>query len=155
VNEGLEALREAQARLSVETARLNAHELVAPFSGTVVKIHKNVGETVGRDQVLISMVDVRKLRAEIFVPVDQISVLREHETVSLIAEIPGRPRITGTVVHIAPTIDAATKTVRAVVEVDNGERVLPSGFSILLDFSSVAVIPGVDIVASGTSEPGP
>lgn len=144
VNEGLEALREAQARLSVETARLNAHDLVAPFSGTVVKIHKNVGETVGRDEVLISMVDVRKLRAEVFVPVDQISFLREHETVSLIAELPGRPRITGTVVHVAPIIDAATRTVRAVVEIDNGERVLPSGFSILIDFSSAVVSADVD-----------
>jgi RND family efflux transporter MFP subunit len=144
VNEGLEALREAQARLSVETARLNAHDLVAPFGGTVVKIHKHVGETVGRDQVVVSLVDVRKLRAEVFVPVDQISVLRDHETVSLIAELPGRPRITGTVVHIAPLIDAATKTVRAVVEIDNQERALPSGFSILIDFSFAAVSPKVD-----------
>jgi RND family efflux transporter MFP subunit len=136
VNEGLEALREAEARLSIETARLNAHELVAPFSGTIVKIHKNVGETIGRDQVLISMVDVRKLRAEVFVPVDQISVLREQETVSLIAGLPGQPRISGTVVHIAPIIDAATRTVRAVVEIDNGQKALPSGFSILIDLST-------------------
>jgi len=153
VNEGLESLREAQARLSVETARLNSHELVAPFRGTVVKIHKHVGETVGRDQVLISMVDVRKLRAEVFVPVDQISVLRERETVSLIAELPGRPRITGTVVHIAPTIDAATRTVRAVVEIDNEERSLPSGFSILIDFASAVVSPDVDPSPPDVSPP--
>lgn len=130
VEEGLELQRESIARLAVEIARYDSHELHAPFNGTIVKIHKRVGESIGREQTLITIVNVEKLRAELFIPVDQRSYFLKNETVSLVADLPGQPRMAGKIVHIDPIIDAATNTIRGLVEIENQSRKLPAGFSI-------------------------
>jgi len=130
VQEGLEFQRESHARLLVENARRDSHQLQAPFRGTVVKIHCNLGETIGREQTLITMMDVETLRAELFIPISQIGAIRKGHDVSLVAELPGNPKLIGKIVHIDPIIDAATSTVRGVVEIENHSRELPAGFAI-------------------------
>ncbi len=50
--------------------------LRAPFTGTITKIHKRLGESIGRDQTLITIVDVRTLRAELFIPVELMTPIR-------------------------------------------------------------------------------
>jgi len=130
VEEGLEIQRESKARLLVENARRDSHQLQAPFRGTIVKIHRNLGETIGREQTLITMMDVETLRAELFIPISQIGAIRKGHDVSLVAELPGHPKLIGKIVHVDPLIDAATSTVRGVVEIKNHSRELPAGFAI-------------------------
>lgn len=129
-----ESKQEAEARLAIELARLQSHEVRAPFQGVVVKVHKRLGETLGRDQVLITLVNVDTLRAEIFIPVELITRIHRDESIEIYADLPGTPALQGRITHIDPLIDAATGTIRITVEMDNRETQLPAGFAIKLRF---------------------
>jgi membrane fusion protein (multidrug efflux system) len=142
--EGYELKREAKAKLDLEQARLDDHRLMAPFSGTVTRIKKHVGETLTRDDVLMTLVNLSRLRAELNVPLQYIDHFPTSSTTRLIASLPNQPLLQATVVHVDPIIDAATNTFRIVVEIDNSDQLLPAGFAIrLIDpaSSSVAASP--------------
>jgi RND family efflux transporter MFP subunit len=130
--EGYELKREARAKVDLEQARLDDHRLRAPFSGTVTRIKKHVGETLTRDDVLMTLVNLSRLRAELNVPLQYIDHYPSNSTARLIASLPHQPLLQATVVHVDPMIDAATNTFRIVVEIDNTDQALPAGFAIRL-----------------------
>jgi RND family efflux transporter MFP subunit len=132
LQEGLETQREAAARLQIEQARLETHEVRAPFDGTVIKIYPHLGETVSRSAPIIKIADISRLRADLYIPLSLISSQRVGETIELRADLPGRPLLNAKVVFIAPLIDAATQTIRIVVEIDNSSKQLPAGFAVRL-----------------------
>ncbi|MFO1065108.1 MAG: hypothetical protein U0892_14680 [Pirellulales bacterium] len=51
---------------------------------------------------------------------------------TVVAALPGNPRLTAHVVHIDPILDAATNTFRVLIEVDNSQHSLPAGFGLRL-----------------------
>jgi RND family efflux transporter MFP subunit len=130
--EGHELKREAMARLELEKARLDDHRLVAPFSGTVTRIKKHLGETLTRDDVLMTLVNLSRLRAELNVPLTFIQHYPSGSTARLVATLPDEPLLEATVVHVDPMVDAATNTIRIVIEIDNSTNTLPAGFAIRL-----------------------
>jgi cobalt-zinc-cadmium efflux system membrane fusion protein len=132
LQEGLESQREAEARLQIEKARLDTYEVRAPFQGTVVKIYPHLGETVSRGAPLIKIADIQRLRADLYVPISLISKQRIGEIVELRADLPNQPLLKAKIVFIAPLIDAATKTTRIVVEIENVDNPLPAGFAVRL-----------------------
>lgn len=130
--EGYELRREAVARLELEKARLDDHRLVAPFSGTVTRIKKHLGETLTRDDVLMTLVNLSRLRAELNVPLQYIKYYPSGSSAWLVATLPDEPLLEATVVHVDPMVDAATNTIRIVIEIDNSTHNLPAGFAIRL-----------------------
>jgi RND family efflux transporter MFP subunit len=132
LQEGQESQRDAVSRLKIEQARLDTYEVRAPFSGTVIKIYPHLGETVSRGAPIIKIADIKRLRAELFVPLSLVSAQRIGETIELRADLPNRPLLSAKIVFIAPLIDAATQTIRIVVEIDNTTNQLPAGFAVRL-----------------------
>ncbi len=132
LQEGIETQREAAARLQIEQARLETHEVRAPFDGTVIKIYPHLGETVSRSAPIIKIADISRLRADLYIPLSLISSQRVGETIELRADLPGRPLLNAKIVFVAPLIDAATQTIRVVVEIDNISKHLPAGFAVRL-----------------------
>jgi RND family efflux transporter MFP subunit len=132
LQEGLETQREAAARLQIEQARLETHEVRAPFDGTVIKIYPHLGETVSRSAPIIKIADISRLRADLYIPLSLISSQRVGETIELRADLPGRPLLNAKIVFVAPLIDAATQTIRIVVEIENNDKHLPAGFAVRL-----------------------
>lgn len=130
--EGLESQRDAMARLEIEKARLDTHEIRAPFRGTVIKIYPHLGETVSRGAPIVKIADITRLRADLYVPLSLASAIRVGESVVLRAEMPGTPLLDAKVVFVAPLIDAATQTIRVVVEIENLQNQLPAGFAVRL-----------------------
>lgn len=130
--EGLESQRDAQARLEIEKARLDTYEIRAPFRGTVIKIYPHLGETVSRGAPIVKIADITRLRADLYVPLSLASAIRVGESVVLRAEMPGTPLLDAKVVFVAPLIDAATQTIRVVVEIENLQNQLPAGFAVRL-----------------------
>jgi len=120
------------SRLKIEQARLDTYEVQAPFSGTVIKIYPHLGETVSRGTPIIKIADINRLRADLYVPLSLVSAQRIGETVELRADLPNRPLLDAKIVFIAPLIDAATQTIRNVVEIDNTTNQLPAGFAVRL-----------------------
>ncbi len=132
LQEGLESQRDAIARLQIEKARLDTHEIRAPFQGTVIKIYPHLGETVSRGAPIVKIADVTRLRADLYVPLSRAASIRVGEATELLAELPGQPLLNAKVVFIAPLIDAATQTIRVVVEIENPDKQLPAGFAVRL-----------------------
>jgi len=132
LQEGQESQRDAISRLKIEQARLDTYEVRAPFSGTVIKIYPHLGETVSRGAPIIKIADINRLRADLYVPLSLVSAQRIGETVELRADLPNRPLLDAKIVFIAPLIDAATQTIRIVVEIDNTTNQLPAGFAVRL-----------------------
>ena len=132
LQEGFETQREASARLKIEQARLETHEVRAPFDGTVIKIYPHLGETVSRSAPIVKIADISRLRADLYIPLSLIASQRVGETIELRADLPGRPVLNAKIVFIAPLIDAATQTIRIVVEIENSSKQLPAGFAVRL-----------------------
>lgn len=142
LQEGRETQREAEARLQIEQARLDSYEVRAPFDGTVVKIHRHLGETLSRDAVLVTLADTRRLRAEMHVPISMIQKIQSSDMISLVADLPEQPVVKAKVVYVAPLIDAATQTIRIVCEIENDNSKLPAGFAVRLQHINRADSPG-------------
>ena len=132
LQEGQESQRDAISRLKIEQARLDTYEVRAPFNGTVIKVYPHLGETVSRGAPIIKIADINHLRAELYVPLSLVSSQHIGELVELRADLPNRPLLEAKIVFIAPLIDAATQTIRIVVEIDNTKNQLPAGFAVRL-----------------------
>lgn len=125
------------ARIERELAR---RILKSPIDGTVVKITKDIAEsvTLGRnsgaaggeqpEDYLIRVVQLTSLKATAFLPYQSISGLREGDVLSVeIYGLNDAVTVPGTIEHIAPLIDPATSTVAVRVVIDNANEKLTSG----------------------------
>ncbi len=132
LKEGLESQRDAIARLEIEKAKLDTHEIRAPFHGTVIKIYPHLGETVSRGAPIVKIADVTRLRADLYVPLSRSESIHVGESIVVKAELPQQPLLNAKVVFVAPLIDAATQTIRVVIEIENQNKQLPAGFAVRL-----------------------
>ncbi len=128
-----EECRQRQMELELEQARLHAHSLVAAFDGDVLRIDQQVGNAVGQGIPVLKIADLTRLRAVVFAPFEWFDELCPGQTVLVTASAPVNRLLEAQVISIEPVIDAATETFRCVVEIDNRDRSLPSGFSVVLE----------------------
>ena len=135
LQEGLESQRDALARLKIEQARLETYEIRTPFEGTVIKIYPHLGETVSRGAPIVKIADINRLRSDLHIPLSLVASRRVGEFIELRADLPGSPLLNAKIVFIAPLIDAATQTIRVVVEIENSNKQLPAGFAVRLSQS--------------------
>lgn len=105
---------------------------VAPFDGTVVRTFAVPGQSPGADDPLVELVDSSTLRVDLYLPIERYRELRERETWDLMGEAPVNEKLTGTRLVFDDVIDAATQTVRCVLEIDNRDARLPGGFRVRL-----------------------
>ena len=140
-------LREARARVlaaredqavaaaTVELRRqdLHRHVIHAPFDGRVVRIHREVGESIAPGQPLAVLVDASRLEVTLTLPLDAWPRIETGRWHTLLAESP----IGGPVAARMKTAEAYAGptggSVRCVLEIPNpGER-LPVGFVVSTD----------------------
>jgi len=119
--------------LDLEQARLNAHLMTAPFDGNVLRISQEVGSAVQRGTAVVRIADISRLKAVVFVPFEWFDVVHAGQYVQISAGAPVNRLLEAEIVSVEPVIDAATETFRCVVEIDNTDRRLPSGFSVQLE----------------------
>ena len=123
-------LRQAQAQWEFEKAKVNAHNITAPFAGQVSRIRGKVGESQTQAQPLISLINQSFLNADVHLPVELRPHFEKGVTVELIASKPINRTLQAKVIHVDPTMDAGTHTFRCVVQFDNRKTQLPAGFQI-------------------------
>jgi len=124
--------REAQTRVDIERERLRSHQLRAPFAGTVMRVSAETGAVATPNDPLLRLVDLRKLRVALYVPVALYGQLRVGATYELAANSPAPSRIPAVLVAQEPVVDAATNTFRCIFEIENSDLGLPSGFAVRL-----------------------
>jgi cobalt-zinc-cadmium efflux system membrane fusion protein len=101
--------------------------LRAPFAGTVVARDAVAGKTAGAGQVLVQVADLSTMWAQLEVPEADAALVRPGQPVRIVFEATrGQPR-EAKISRVAASIDPASRTVRARVELPNRDRTLKAG----------------------------
>jgi len=120
-------LKSAEAALAVERSRLADARVVAPFAGIVARRSVQAGEKVAFDAPIVSIVDLRQLELQTFVPADDVPKLKVGADAQLKVEGYDAREFTGRVTRIAPATEPGTRSVLALVAVDNRDEALKAG----------------------------
>ena len=116
--------------LEREGAARSRFTLTAPISGVIVELGLREGATVNAGQTLYKIVDLSNVWVNAEVPETQASWVTPGAHVE--ARVPAHPgtAFPGRVGVLLPEVNAATRTVRARIEIDNrGGHLLPGMFA--------------------------
>ena len=125
-----EQYRESLAQLELERARLDSLNIRAPFDGVVIQIDAQPGQTMTRSDSLLTLANLSQLKADLHLPVEWFGKVHLGDRCKLKASAPVDAILDATIVSMEPRIDAATRTFRCQVEIDNADQRYPAGFSV-------------------------
>lgn len=100
--------------------------LTAPFAGTVVARDAVAGRNVAGGHVLVEVADIQTMWAELEIPEESALFVKPEQRVLLQFEGAKQKR-EAKISRVAASVDPATRTVRARVELDNKDRSLKAG----------------------------
>lgn len=134
-NLGSARARVEAARAALEEARqqLTYTVIRAPYAGTVVERHVQIGETVSPGTVLMTGLSLEHLRAVVEVPQHHVEPLRRHQQARLIAD---GESIAAAELRIPPKADPSTHTFRAMVYLPEGDHGVFPGTLVKVAFVS-------------------
>ncbi len=140
-----------QSRTAVDIARKKLADTVvhAPVSGEIQKKYVNVGAYVEAPTPVFAIVDNARLELETPVPASQLAEVRPGERVEFAVSSYPNEKFAGTVIEIAPAVDAESRAAKVRVEVPNRAARLRSGM-----FVQGEILTGVErraIIIPGTS----
>jgi cobalt-zinc-cadmium efflux system membrane fusion protein len=101
--------------------------LTAPFAGTVVARDAVAGRSVAADRVLLEVADLSRMWAELDVPEVDAAAVRPGQRVRIRLEALRGAAREGTIARVGSSVDPASRTVRARVELPNADRALKAG----------------------------
>lgn len=137
----MESQLQAKKKLELEEARLEVHNIRAPFDGQVVRIDATVGTTLSPANKLLTIVCMDKLEAKLHLPLKMFGKLQPGKSYKLWAFAPVNRMIEARLAFVSPVIDPASKTFRCLFTVDNHDRQLPAGFGVCFDSSDTKASP--------------
>ena len=120
-------LTEATAKLARAEMDLEATTLHAPFNGHVVSVDAAVGELARAQETLLTLVDLSTLRIPVEVLESDFGRISIGNAVDLSVPALSDQRFEGTVVALAPELDAERGTGIAYVELSNDSGHLKPG----------------------------
>lgn len=113
----VERLRELQA----------FKRIVAPFDGVVTQRNAEVGMLVTGREVLFVVEDMSRVRVQISVPQAYSMQTRPGVDVSVSIPESSLPAMTGTITRTASSVDSASRTMLAEIELENSSQLLQPG----------------------------
>ena len=123
--------RVANAQVAVKRAEamLARTMLLAPISGFVASRSVEVGQTVRSGDPVYRLVDIDRVRIRFFVIERDLSRLRIGAQAEVTVDVIPGVKFTGVVSRLAVAPDAATKTYRAEVSLENKDHRMKPGYS--------------------------
>jgi membrane fusion protein, multidrug efflux system len=120
-------LEDAKARLAQAQKQRDATVVKAPYAGIVADRTVNAGDVVAPGAPLFTVVDPSTMRLEANVPASQLGAI--HLGAPVTFAVTGYPDKTfkGSIAHIAPSADAATRQVRVIARIPNQGAGLVAG----------------------------
>jgi len=148
------ALADAQARLASAQKQLGNTEVRAPIEGIVSERQVAAGDVVQVGTAMFTIVDLRTLRLEATVPVEEIGRLHVGTPVEFGVSGFDR-RFTGKIERINPAVDPATRQVRIYVSIPNAQQSLVAGLfaegRVSTDARRAVAVPASAVDRRGTS----
>jgi RND family efflux transporter MFP subunit len=120
------AVADARARLASAQEQLANTEVRSPINGVVSERQVDAGDVVQIGGAMFTIVDLKTLRLEATVPVEEIDRLKVGTSVDFGVSGFDR-RFTGKIERINPAVDPATRQVRIYVTIPNSEESLVAG----------------------------
>ena len=145
---------EVVARAERDGVAQSTFTLVAPISGIVAELGAREGMMVQPGMALFRIVDLSTVWVEASVPEAQASEVRIGATARATADAYPERTFSGTVSAILPQVDAATRTVRARLEVANPGTALKPGMFVTVTIGAAQpkqalVVPQEAVIATG------
>ena len=109
------ALEIAKLDLSDRSREMRNTKVTAPFAGTITQRKVTAGAFVNNAAELLTIVDFTTLVARVFVPEKQLDRIEVGQDAEVVGKAARGRKGEGKIVRIAPTIDAATGTVKVTV----------------------------------------
>lgn len=125
----------AAQRAAYEAAKiqLGYTRIVAPVDGVIAERSIKLGNLVQANQNLFRIVGMNPLQAVLNVPERQLGILKAGQPVQLQADaLPGK-KFMGTILRIAPVVDAASGTFRVTCQFRDASDVLRPGMFSRID----------------------
>lgn len=148
------ALADARARLTAAEKQLAHTQVRAPITGIVSDRQVAPGDVVQVGGAMFTIVDLRTLRLEATVPVEQIDRLKVGTPVEFAVTGFDR-RFGGRIERINPQVDPATRQVRIYVGIPNAEESLVAGLfaegRVATDKRRAIAVPLSAVDSRGTS----
>jgi RND family efflux transporter MFP subunit len=126
IDAAMAAVTQAQAAVEVAQINLNRGTIAAPFDAVVVKKNVSKGATVNAQTVVLSIVS-KDTQVVFNVEEGSIGRLQEGQKLAFTVAAFGERRFDGTIVSIAPTADAASRTFRVRANFGQNAQGLRSG----------------------------
>ncbi len=104
---GLSSLQQAKVALQTAQDNLQATQITAPFSGTVVAVDAQVGDSVGTSTV-ITLADMSTLYLQTYVDQSDFSMFKTGNTASIVFDALPDQTYTGKVVEVSPALDTSS-----------------------------------------------
>jgi membrane fusion protein (multidrug efflux system) len=117
-------------RAAYQTAKLQLTytRIVAPVSGVIAERSVKLGNLIQTNQNLFRIVSMDPLQAVLNVPERQLGILKAGQTVELEADALGGRKFPGTILRVAPTVDATSGTFRVTCEFRGQSDLKPGMF---------------------------
>jgi macrolide-specific efflux system membrane fusion protein len=124
-------LTEDAKRVEAEFAaeKLQRRQVVAPFAGVVVQIHKRRGDWVEPGDKLLRVIRLDRLRVEAHLDAKLATAQLAGKPVTLAVDVPGQApqRWPGKLIFVSPEIDPFNKQIRVLAEIENPQGALQPG----------------------------
>jgi RND family efflux transporter MFP subunit len=147
-------LADAQARLASAGKQLARTQVRSPINGVVSEREVAPGDVVQVGGAMFTILDLRTLRLEATVPVDEADRLKAGTPVEFTVSGSER-RFTGKIERINPAVDPATRQVRIYVDIPNAEQSLVAGLfaegRVATDKRRAIAVPLAAVDSRGTS----
>lgn len=117
-------------RAAYQTAKLQLTytRIVAPVSGVIAERSVKLGNLIQVNQNLFRIVSMDPLQAVLNVPERQLGILKQGQVVELQADALGERRFPGSILRVAPVVDAASGTFRVTCEFRGQSDLKPGMF---------------------------
>ena len=122
----------AEAKLELERRTLTRYQLRAPFAGRVLRVDKEPGASMTREDRIIQLAALDELEAIVYAPVEWYGSLRVGARYQLEAGPPVKGNLVARMKVIDPVLDPGSQTFRCLLIIENDDGELPGGFSVVM-----------------------
>ena len=127
----------AEAQLTVIQSKLDDTYITAPFSGTLGLRAVSVGSLIQPTTQITTLDDASIIRAIFAVPEDFLSTIKIGQTVEIKSTIYPSIIFDGNIKTINSRVDANTRNIFLVAEIDNKENLIKPGMFLTVDINKI------------------
>ncbi len=120
------------AKLQWENSRVKS-----PFTGTVLQLHAEEGDLVSPGRPLLTLADISRLEVNASVPeIFYPRFMEAPHQIGISIRVPSFQERTfsGTIKHVAPSIDPRSRSFQVTVDIDPGDEPLRPGMFVYITF---------------------